>query len=58
VETCLLATKLNVPPTQLGLVPRQRLIERLQAGLSCNLVLVSVPEKHFGSADLECQALS
>jgi len=43
VETPLLITKLNVPPARPSLVPRQRLIERLQASLSFNLVLVSAP---------------
>jgi LuxR family maltose regulon positive regulatory protein len=43
VETSLLATKLYIPPARPGLVPRSRLTERLQAGLSCNLVLVSAP---------------
>jgi LuxR family maltose regulon positive regulatory protein len=43
VETSLLATKLYIPPARPGLVPRQRLIEQLQAGLSCNLMLVSAP---------------
>lgn len=43
METSLLITKLNVPPARPSLVPRQRLIERLQSGLSFNLVLVSAP---------------
>lgn len=43
METPLLITKLNVPPARPSLVSRQRLIERLQAGLSCNLILVSAP---------------
>jgi len=43
VETSLLITKINVPPARPSLVLRQRLIERLQAGLSFNLALVSAP---------------
>jgi LuxR family transcriptional regulator, maltose regulon positive regulatory protein len=51
VETSLLTTKLIVPPSRPGLVPRQRLLQQLQAGLSCNLVLVSAPAG-FGKTTL------
>ncbi len=39
----LLVTKLFVPPTRPGLVPRPRLVERLKSGLSFDLTLVSAP---------------
>ena len=41
METSLLSTKLFVPPARPGLVPRPRLMERLQAALSCGLTLIS-----------------
>jgi LuxR family maltose regulon positive regulatory protein len=41
--TTLLATKLFVPPARPGLVQRPRLVERLQAILTCRLTLVSAP---------------
>ena len=41
MTTPLLATKLCIPPVRSGLVPRPRLIERLNAGLHCKLTLVS-----------------
>jgi LuxR family maltose regulon positive regulatory protein len=37
----LLVTKLNIPPPRPNLIPRQRLIERLDAGLFSKLTLVS-----------------
>jgi len=43
VEAYLLSTKLYIPPARPGLVPRQRLIEQLQAVLSFGLVLVYAP---------------
>jgi len=39
----LLKTKLHVPPVRLDLVPRPRLVERLNAGLHRKLTLVSAP---------------
>ena len=41
--TPLLTTKLYIPHARPGLVSRQRLIEQLNAGLSCSLTLVSAP---------------
>jgi LuxR family maltose regulon positive regulatory protein len=38
-----MATKLFVPPARPGLVQRSRLMERLQAILTCRLMLVSAP---------------
>ncbi len=37
----LLVTKLHIPPTRSPLVQRQRLLEKLNQGLSCKLILVS-----------------
>ena len=39
----LLATKLYMPPLRPDLVPRPRLVERLDAGLHRKLTLVSAP---------------
>jgi len=39
----LLTTKLYIPPTRPNLVPRPRLIERLNAGLHARVTLVSAP---------------
>src|SRR5512137_497650 len=39
----LLATKLFFPPARLALVPRPRLVERLQTGLRGPLTLISAP---------------
>ena len=41
--TALLLTKFHVPPVRPGLVPRPRLIERLNAGVSRKLTLISAP---------------
>jgi LuxR family maltose regulon positive regulatory protein len=49
--TSLLATKLFVPPARPGLVPRPRLMERLQAILTSRLTLVSAPAG-FGKTTL------
>jgi LuxR family transcriptional regulator, maltose regulon positive regulatory protein len=38
-----LATKLYIPPPRPGIVPRPRLIDRLNAGLSGSLTLISAP---------------
>jgi LuxR family maltose regulon positive regulatory protein len=43
METPLLQTKLYIPPTRPELVPRPRLIERLNVGLNRKLTLVSAP---------------
>jgi ATP/maltotriose-dependent transcriptional regulator MalT len=39
----LLATKLQVPRSRPGLVPRRRLADRLEEGLNRGLVLVAAP---------------
>lgn len=39
----LLTTKLYIPPTRLELVPRPRLMERLNEGLHRKLTLISAP---------------
>ena len=53
MTTPLLQTKLYIPPVQPGLVPRSRLIERLNQGirLGCKLILVSAPAG-FGKTTL------
>jgi LuxR family maltose regulon positive regulatory protein len=51
VETPLLATKLNVPPTRPHIVSRPRLLEKLEENLNFNLVLVSAPAG-FGKSTL------
>jgi LuxR family maltose regulon positive regulatory protein len=53
----LLKTKLYIPPRRRELVPRSRLVERLEAGLDRKLVLVSAPAG-FGKTTLlsECAA--
>jgi LuxR family maltose regulon positive regulatory protein len=43
MTTSILATKLYIPPTRPELVPRPRLIERLNAGLHRKLTLISAP---------------
>jgi len=55
VETSLLKTKLNIPPLRPRLVPRPRLMERLQEGLNYSLILISAPAG-FGKTTLlsEC----
>ncbi len=47
----LLETKLYVPASRSGLVPRPRLSQRLQRGLGCKLMLVSAPAG-FGKTTL------
>lgn len=47
----LLSTKLYIPPFRPGLVPRPRLLARLQAGLDCKLTLISSPPG-FGKTTL------
>jgi LuxR family maltose regulon positive regulatory protein len=53
----LLKTKLYIPPTRRELVPRSRLVERLEAGLDRKLTLISAPAG-FGKTTLlsECAA--
>ena len=51
MSTPLLTTKLHIPPTRPRLVPRLRLIERLNAGLAGKLILVSAPAG-FGKTTL------
>lgn len=41
MQETLLSTKLFIPPPRLDLVPRPRLIGRLEAGTRCKLMLVS-----------------
>ena len=56
--TPLLTTKLYIPPVRPELVPRPRLVERLNAGLDRKLTLISAPAG-FGKTTLlsECAAL-
>jgi len=51
MTTPLLATKLYIPPVRPELVPRPRLIERLNAGLHRKLTLISAPAG-FGKTTL------
>ncbi|MBE9472386.1 MAG: hypothetical protein IMY75_09800, partial [Chloroflexi bacterium] len=51
MATPLLTTKLYIPPPRPNLVPRPRLIERLNAGLHRKLTLVSAPAG-FGKTTL------
>jgi len=51
MATPLLTTKLYIPPIRPELVPRPRLIERLNAGLSRKLTLISAPPG-FGKTTL------
>ena len=51
METPLLQTKLYIPLPRPNLVPRPRLIERLNAGLHCKLTLISAPAG-FGETTL------
>ena len=43
MTTPLLTTKLYIPPIRSEMVPRPRLIERLNAGLHRKLTLISAP---------------
>ena len=47
----LLATKLYIPPPRPTLVSRPRLLQRLDEGLTCRLILVSGPAG-FGKTTL------
>lgn len=53
MSTPILATKLYIPPPRPKVVPRPRLIERLDEGLSagCKLTLISAPAG-FGKSTL------
>jgi LuxR family maltose regulon positive regulatory protein len=57
METSLLATKLFIPPARPGIVPRPRLMERLQAVLTCRLTLVSA-SAGFGKSTVLTQWIS
>ncbi len=54
MSTPILATKLYIPPPRPDRVRRQRLIERLNEGLSGKLTLVSAPAG-FGKTTLICE---
>ena len=51
MTTPILKTKLFIPPLRRELVPRPRLIERLNAGLDGKLTLISAPAG-FGKTTL------
>ena len=51
VETSLLTTKLNIPPTRPNLVARSSLVKRLHEGLNYDLILISAPAG-FGKTTL------
>ncbi len=51
MTTPLLTTKIHIPPVRTELVSRPRLIEQLDDGLTCKLVLVSAPAG-FGKTTL------
>jgi LuxR family maltose regulon positive regulatory protein len=51
MATPILTTKLHIPSPRPNLVPRQRLLERLDQGLQCRLTLVSAPAG-FGKTTL------
>ena len=55
----ILATKLYVPPPRPGIVPRQRLVERLNEGLAagCKLALISA-SAGFGKTTLVSEWVS
>ena len=57
METSLLATKLFVPPARPGLVPRPRLMQRLQAAVNARLTLVSA-SAGFGKSTVLAQWIS
>ncbi len=56
ITASLLSTKLHVPPTPHGLVPRSRLVEQLNVGLEGKLVLLSAPAG-FGKTTLLSEVL-
>ena len=51
MSTLLLTTKLYIPPARPGLVPRPRLVTRLNRGLTGKLTLISAPAG-FGKTTL------
>src|SRR5512144_2574475 len=51
MSTPILATKLHIPPPRAEVIPRPRLIERLEAGLHRKLPLISAPAG-FGKTTL------
>jgi LuxR family transcriptional regulator, maltose regulon positive regulatory protein len=51
VGTTLLTTKLFIPPVRPGIVPRPRLVEKLNAAMSNNFILISAPAG-FGKTTL------
>jgi LuxR family transcriptional regulator, maltose regulon positive regulatory protein len=51
LTTSILTTKLYIPPTRPNLVPRQRLLEKLDKGLQRKLTLISAPAG-FGKTTL------
>ena len=53
----ILTTKLFIPPARLELVPRPRLIKRLNNGLDCRLTLISAPAG-FGKTTLVTEWLA
>lgn len=57
MSTPLLTTKLFIPPVRRELVPRPRLVERLNAGLQRKLTLISAPAG-FGKTTLLAQAIA
>ena len=56
ITASLLSTKLHVPPTPHGLVPRPRLVRHLNGGLQGKLVLLSAPAG-FGKTTLLSEVL-
>ncbi len=52
--TPILTTKLHIPSLRSNLVPRERLLERLDQGLHSKLILVSAPAG-FGKTTLLCE---
>lgn len=56
IEASLITTKLHVPPTPRGLVPRPRLAEQLNTGIQGKLVLISAPAG-FGKTTLLSEVL-
>src|SRR5579859_1153899 len=57
MTTPMLATKLHIPPPRPNVVPRLRLIERLNEGLSRKLTLISAPAG-FGKTTLVSEWLA
>ena len=53
----LLTTKFRIPQTRTTSVPRPRLVERLQQGLTQKLILISAPAG-YGKTTLLCEWLT